>query len=157
MHQGRNIGQRIAVHGDDIGGITRANPANDAVQLQMVGRRHGGEGAGAPSSFGAALGGVVAASRILLAMGRDDVLPRRIFGRVAPESDAPRTNILLVSAIALAGALLMNLERAGELLNFGALLGFMGVNLAAFRQCYLRQEASKRHLLMDAVAPLLGK
>jgi len=108
------------------------------------------------SSFGAALAGEVAASRVLLAMGRDDVLPRKVFARVNGKSRTPISNFLLVSAIALIGALLLNLERAGELLNFGALLGFMGVNLAAFRQCYLRQTEHKRRIFADAVVPLLG-
>ena len=56
--------------------------------------------------------------------------------------------------IAWAGSLLLTLEQAGELLNFGALLGFMGVNLAAFRQCY-RLPASEGRLA-GAVIGLAG-
>jgi putrescine importer len=46
-------------------------------------------------------------------------------------------NILLVGAIAYCGAVGLNYignayEHAGELLNFGAFLAFMGVNLSAF-------------------------
>jgi putrescine importer len=109
------------------------------------------------SSFGAALGGEVAASRVLLAMGRDDVLPRKWFARITHDgSETPAMNILIISVIALIGSLFLSLQLAGQLLNFGALLGFMGVNLAAFRQCYLLQEPGKRRLFSDAVAPLLG-
>jgi amino acid transporter len=108
------------------------------------------------SSLGAALAGIVAAARVLLAMGRDNVLPQRFFGRVDSRSDNPIINILFVAVITWAGSLLLNLERAGELLNFGALLGFMGVNLAAFRQNYLLSDGKRGHFLTDAVAPLLG-
>ena len=108
------------------------------------------------SSFGAAVGGEIAASRVLLAMGRDNVLPRRFFARLNTNSDNPLRNILLISLIAWIGSLTLSLERAGELLNFGALLGFMGVNVAAFHQGYLLQENSQRHLFVDAIVPLTG-
>ena len=108
------------------------------------------------SSFGAALAGEVAASRVLLAMGRDNVLPGNWFARLKADSESPAMNIVLISLIAWIGSLLLSLEHAGELLNFGALLGFMGVNLAAFRQCYLLKEVAERRVFVDAVMPLLG-
>ena len=108
------------------------------------------------SSFGAALAGEVAASRVLLAMGRDNVLPRRLFAHLHARSQTPIANIVLISGIAWIGSVLLSLEHAGELLNFGALLGFMGVNLSAFRQCYWLQTPSRRRLFTDAGIPLLG-
>jgi amino acid transporter len=108
------------------------------------------------SSFGAALGGEIAASRVLLAMGRDNVLPRGFFARMGTGTETPVANILLISLIAWIGSLTLSLELAGQLLNFGALLGFMGVNLAAFRQCYLRRQGGRRRLFLDAVVPLTG-
>jgi hypothetical protein len=42
-------------------------------------------------------------------------------------------------------------------LNFGAFLGFMGVNLAAFRELYLRGKGGReRRFLIDAVVPIAG-
>lgn len=108
------------------------------------------------SSLGAALAGIVAAARVLLAMGRDNVIPQQFFGRVGGRTENPIINIIFVSVIAWAGSLLLSLERAGELLNFGALLGFMGVNLAAFRQYYFLSERKRRRILADAVIPLVG-
>ena len=108
------------------------------------------------SSFGAALAGEVAAARVLLAMGRDNVLPPRIFARLMFKTENPALNIVLISLIAWVGSLLLNLERAGEILNFGALLGFMGVNLAALRQCYLRKARAHRRLFSDALVPAFG-
>ena len=99
---------------------------------------------------------VVAAARVLLGMGRDNVLPNRIFAYLNPKNSTPTFNIVLVSIIGWIGSLLLNLEHAGELLNFGAFLSFMGVNLAAARQCYFVQEKSKRRLVLDALVPLVG-
>jgi hypothetical protein len=63
---------------------------------------------------------------------------------------------VLLSLIAWAGSLLLGLEHAGELLNFGALLGFMGVNLAALRHGYFLKARADRRVLLDAVPPILG-
>lgn len=108
------------------------------------------------SSLGAALAAEVAVARVLLAMGRDNVLPSRFFARVNSRTDNPTLNILLISLLVWIGSLFLSLERAGELLNFGALLAFMGVNLAAFRQGYLLQERKQRRLFADAMVPLSG-
>jgi len=137
--------------------------ANIETAFMDVTRRVGGEtlfqGIGIViilSSFGAAMAGEVAAARVMLAMGRDNVLPARFFARLSARTDNPTANILLISLIAWVGSLLLSLEHAGELLNFGALLGFMGVNLAAFRQCYWRRERAARRLWADAIVPLAG-
>jgi amino acid transporter len=55
------------------------------------------------------------------------------------------------------GAIVLNYERAAELINFGAFLAFMGVNAAALREFYLAPSArASRRLFADAVAPVLG-
>jgi len=43
-----------------------------------------------------------------------------------PQARCPAYNILLIGAFAFAGCLLLNYERAAELINFGAFLAFMG-------------------------------
>ena len=48
-------------------------------------------------------------------------------------------------------------QHAGELLNFGAFLAFMGVNFACFWQFSIsRQPGYQRRLLQDAILPLIG-
>jgi hypothetical protein len=49
-------------------------------------------------------------------------------------------------------------EHAGELLNFGAFLAFMGVNLACFWQFTVtaQRAGGKWRILQDAVLPLIG-
>jgi hypothetical protein len=68
----------------------------------------------------------------------------------------------LIGGISFVGAVLLNqvgsaYEHAGELLNFGAFLAFMGVNFACFWQFTMTaKEGYKRNLLRDAILPLIG-
>jgi len=51
----------------------------------------------------------------------------------------------------------LNFEQAATVLNFGAFLAFMGVNLAAFKCLYLaRPPGQRRRLLRDGLVPALG-
>jgi amino acid transporter len=113
------------------------------------------------AAFGSGLTGTLGAARLLFGMGRDNVLPRRFFGYLKPGSNTPTFNIVLIGLLAFAGAVLLNrigsaYEHAGELLNFGAFLAFMGVNLATFWQFSIVFRQSRRHLLRDAILPLTG-
>ena len=53
-----------------------------------------------------------------------------VFWRARSGPQTPRNNVLFAGALALAGALTISFERGVELLNFGALIAFMGVNAA---------------------------
>lgn len=114
------------------------------------------------AAFGSALTGTLGAARLLFGMGRDGVLPRRVFGYLKPGSSTPTYNIVLIGLLAYGGAVALNYigsayQHAGELLNFGAFLAFMGVNFATFWQfSVVAKEGYKRHLLKDAVLPLFG-
>jgi amino acid transporter len=55
----------------------------------------------------------------------------RFFGTVHPKNQIPRNNVLLIGAICLIVALVLSYQLGTELLNYGALLAFMGVNAAA--------------------------
>lgn len=89
-------------------------------------------------------------------MGRDDVLPRKVFGGLNPRTNTPSANVIMIGVLALIGALTLSLEHAGTLLNFGAFLSFMGVNLAALRQCYLQRAHGGRRRLADLLIPAAG-
>jgi putrescine importer len=104
--------------------------------------------------YGAGLSGQVAAARILFGMGRDGVLPR-VFARVNSRRNTPVFGLLVVGVVALAPSGVLNFERSAEILNAGALVAFMAVNLAAFWQFYVRSPESRR-FLADALAPLAG-
>lgn len=65
----------------------------------------------------------------------------------------PSNNIILVGAIALAGSFLISFSLGAQLVNFGALIGFMGVNASSFVHYFLRNERRKIGYL---VVPFLG-
>jgi putrescine importer len=106
--------------------------------------------------LGSGLAGQVGAARLLFGMGRDNVLPSRMFAYLDSRNN-PSNNIWLVGLLAFAGAVVLSYERAAELLNFGAFLAFMGVNLATIRKYYYQAlPLRKRRLLVDACLPALG-
>jgi amino acid transporter len=109
------------------------------------------------SQFGAGFTGQVSAARLLYGMGRDNVLPSALFGYLSPRRQNPSRNIILIGILAFVGTLLVPFDTACDLLNFGAYLGFMGVNLSTFFCYYLRPpEGHHRHFLWDAFFPLIG-
>ena len=95
----------------------------------------------------------LAAARLLLGMGRDNAIPRRFFGAVDERTRIPRNNVLFCGAVALAAGLSVSYEQGAELLNFGAFIAFMGVNVAAFWEYCVRQG---RRTLQYALPPALG-
>ena len=109
------------------------------------------------ANLGSGMSAQAGVSRLLFGMGRDNVLPRSLFAYLDPKRNTPLYNILLVGVLSFAGALFLNYEQAADLINFGAFLAFMGVNLATVRSYYFAESAqSKRHLLGDAIVPLTG-
>jgi len=58
---------------------------------------------------------------------------------VDPKRHVPRNNVIFVGAIALAGAFVISYGLGAEMLNFGALIAFMGVNMAAFLRYNVRE------------------
>ena len=91
------------------------------------------------AGLASALTGQAGASRLLLGMGRDGVISSRIFAHVDPRYSTPTRGIYLMGAVSLAGSLLMRFQLAVELLNFGAFVGFILVNLSVIRHFYWRE------------------
>lgn len=83
------------------------------------------------------ISGIASASRILYGMGRDGILPKKIFAYLHPKYKTPTYSILIIGIISLA-ALFLSLTTAASLLNFGALLGFTMVNLSVIAHYYIR-------------------
>ncbi|MCX6608985.1 MAG: APC family permease [Acidobacteria bacterium] len=105
------------------------------------------------SSLGAQLGSV----RLLYAMGRDGALPRRFFGYLDPTHQTPQYNLYLTGAVIVLGALTISYQTGAELLNFGAFIAFMGVNVAAMVRGYYRAtDRGLRSIVMYLLPPLLG-
>jgi amino acid transporter len=114
------------------------------------------------AELGGGLAGIVGAARLLFGMGRDNVLPRKIFAHLSPGTSTPTYNILIIAAIVFVGAIALQyvgnaFEHAGELLNFGAFFAFMNVNLAAFWQfAFVRPHKSKARTIVDSLLSLFG-
>jgi len=133
------------------------------------------------ANFGSGMGAQLGAARLLYGMGRSNALPRSFFGAVDSKHHIPRNNVIFVGAVALIGAFVLEIVAGfraylsggaglswtvvkeilnggaayglgAEMLNFGALIAFMGVNYAAFLRYYVRESSGK---LARFVAPPL--
>jgi putrescine importer len=63
----------------------------------------------------------------------------------------------MLGVLSWAGAMLLSYEHAAEILNFGAFLAFMGVNLATLRKYYFEFHPERpRRFVVDACVPCLG-
>jgi putrescine importer len=109
------------------------------------------------SSIACGLAGHVGAARLLYSMGRDDVLPKKIFGHLSAKKGNPIYNVWIVGGLAYIGVLTIPWEHAAELVTFGALLAFMGVNLSALRHFWFSKQAvGHRNFFIDAFVPGFG-
>jgi amino acid transporter len=97
------------------------------------------------------------ASRLLFGMARDGRLPHLVFGYIHPKRRTPVYSMLLMGGIALVGALMLNLDKAAGLVNFGACAGFMVVNLSVIGHYYfrLRQRGGIRFWI-NLASPVIG-
>ncbi|HXY49017.1 MAG TPA: APC family permease [Terriglobales bacterium] len=105
------------------------------------------------ATIGSGMGSQLGAARLLYGMGRGNAIPKSFFGVVEPKRRIPRNNVLFVGLFALIGTVFLTFERAAELLNFGALLAFMGVNGASFTRYFLR---GRNRDWSSFLVPILG-
>jgi putrescine importer len=105
------------------------------------------------ANVGSGMAAQLAAARLLYGMGRTSAIPKKFFGAIDATRRIPINNVILIGAVALTGALFVSYERGVELLNFGAFIAFMGVNLACFVR-YFARAVQKRWT--NLVFPLLG-
>jgi len=90
---------------------------------------------------GSALTSQASVSRIIYAMGRDGVLPTRVFGRLSARFKTPVVAVLCVSAVSLL-AVWIDLGLLAGMISFGALVAFSVVNLSVIKHYYI---ASSRY------------
>jgi amino acid transporter len=134
------------------------------------------------ANFGSGFGAQIGAARLLFGMGRSNALPKSFFGKIDAKSHVPRNSVIFVGVVALLGAFLLEFvagfrtyslnttsltwetfkrilnggEAYGlgaEMLNFGALIAFMGVNVAAFLRYFVR---SKEKKIGNLLPPIFG-
>ena len=105
------------------------------------------------ANFGSGMGAQMGAARLLYGMGRSNALPKSFFGAVDGKHHVPRNNVFFVGGIVLVGAFFLSYGLGAEMLNFGALIAFMGVNAAALVRYYIRAEEKN---LGNLIPPVLG-
>jgi len=105
------------------------------------------------ATIGSGTGAQLGAARLLYGMGRANALPPGFFAAVHPRTRVPNKNVILLGASTLVGALTLSFSLGAELLNFGALIAFMGVNAACFARFFLRAE---RRTGRNFLPPVLG-
>lgn len=110
--------------------------------------------------IGAGIGNTIPAltsvSRLLYAMGRDRTLPAAL-ARIHPRRGTPWVAILAMAAISAPVALLVPLEHLVRLVNFGAIVSFIILNITSFWHGFVRSRArDARAILLHLAAPIAG-
>jgi putrescine importer len=105
------------------------------------------------ANMGSGLGAQLGAARLLYGMGRSNALPKSFFGQINPRTRIPSNSVIFVGVVALSGAFTLSFSLGAEMLNFGALIAFMGVNLAALLRYYVR---AKERKLLQLLMPAAG-
>ena len=105
------------------------------------------------ASIGSGAGAHLGAGRLLYGMGRDNAIPSKFFAKVNPRTRIPSNNIILVGVLVLVGAFLLSYPLGAQLLNFGALIAFMGVNVSSFVRYFIHGE---RRTFSHFIVPVLG-
>jgi putrescine importer len=82
-----------------------------------------------------------AGSRLLYAMGRDNLLPRFIFGKVNKRFQTPHWGIITIIIVELLIGSFGNITRISTLVNYGALGGFAALNFSCIWLAYVRGDA----------------
>ncbi|TCP31234.1 putrescine importer [Scopulibacillus darangshiensis] len=108
------------------------------------------------AGFASATASCGSGARILYVMGREGVLPKKIFGYLSPKFHTPVFNILIIGCIALS-ALFLNIVTALSFINYGGLFAFTFVNLAVIVHYYIKKrQRSPKGTIMYLVIPLIG-
>jgi putrescine importer len=108
------------------------------------------------STFASAMVSQTSASRLLYAMGKDGVLPRKLFGYVHPRFGTPVINIVFIGVIGLT-AIFLDLNTATSFITFGALSAFTFVNLSVLVHYYIREKRRDfKSVVQYCISPLIG-
>ena len=105
------------------------------------------------ANFGSGMGAQIGAARLLYGMGKSNALPKSFFGQIDAKHGIPRNNVLFIGAIVLIGSFFLTFGRGIELLNYGALLAFMGVNASSFVHYYWK---GAEKTVLSFMVPVVG-
>jgi amino acid transporter len=108
------------------------------------------------AQFASGISSQASVGRLLYAMGRDRILPNRVFGYIHPRFQTPALNIAFAGIVGLI-ALALNEATSTSFINFGAFLAFTAVNLCVVR-LYLagRRGGERIGVVAGLILPLIG-
>ena len=108
------------------------------------------------AQFTSGLAAQASASRLLFAMGRDKVLPRRIFAAISGRFHTPVLGISIVGIIGLL-ALGLDVATSTSFINFGAFTAFTLVNISVIAHYLREKKAGRTHnVVTHVVMPAIG-
>lgn len=105
--------------------------------------------------FTSGLAAQASVSRLLYAMGRDSVLPKKFFGTLSPRFFTPVFNIVPCGLIGL-GAVFLSVATSTSFINFGAFTAFTLVNLSVIGYFVRHRHEQRLNPLTYVVIPLIG-
>jgi putrescine importer len=113
-------------------------------------------GIGQVTSLAIIIAAVTACSRIMFAMGKDKVLPEKFFGHISHRFNTPTYNLIFIGTTAIIGALTVSWKLLAELVSFGFIISFVGVNAGIIVFFYHKKREKRifRHLLFPLIAIL---
>ncbi|WP_217131737.1 APC family permease [Leucobacter chinensis] len=132
--------------------------------LPLIGQEVGGNvlqavltAAGFAATLASGLASHASVSRMLLVMGRNNVLPKKVFGYINPKTHTPTFNIVLTGLISML-AIAFTLEMIAAFINYGALIAFTAVNLSVIAWFAVRQGRRKtpKDIFKYIVMPGIG-
>jgi amino acid transporter len=103
------------------------------------------------AQFASGIAAQAGASRLMYAMGRDGVLPRRVFAYLHQRLQTPVFGIALVGVVGLV-ALTLDVSTSTSFINFGAFTAFTFVNLSVIAM-YIRERGP---VLTRLIFPAIG-
>ncbi len=89
--------------------------------------------------FASGVSAQASGARLLYAMGRDGVLPKKIFGVLSARFNTPVRSILVTGAIALL-ATQLDVTTSTSFINFGAFVAYILVNLSVISYYFVRKK-----------------
>lgn len=108
------------------------------------------------AQFASGIAAQASASRLMYAMGRDSVLPKRVFGRLSPRFRTPVTNIAITGAVGLI-AMFLDVSTSTSFINFGAFTAFTLVNVSVvFHYVRETKRGARLNRVSYLVVPAIG-
>lgn len=96
-----------------------------------------------------------AGTRMMYAMGRDGVIPKKFFGYISPRFGTPVNNLILTGLIGFI-ALFLTIESSTSFINFGAFTAFAFVNISVIILYFKQKHTERRTVISWIVQPLIG-